>query len=62
MSRMIPGECIVLFQPDDLAPFEDVGDARPVRSEPVRSMLIWEARKAGAVIDFGDDPEPPDDE
>jgi hypothetical protein len=57
-SHQFPGDCIVLFQPLDPRVFKPVGDAQLVSDEPVRSMLRKEAKKAGAVLDFGHLPDP----
>jgi hypothetical protein len=52
-SHQIPGDCIVLFQPTDPDVFKPVGTAQLVSEEPVRSILRREAKKAGAVVDWG---------
>jgi hypothetical protein len=57
-SHQFPGDCIVLFQPTDLHVFRPVGRAQLVSDEPVRSTLRNEAKKAGAVLDFGHLPDP----
>ncbi len=53
-SHQVPGECVVLFPSGDLEVFEPFGDALPLNEDPVRSMLKREARKAGALVDFGE--------
>ena len=58
-SHQVPGDCIVLFQFTDLEAFRPVGVAQLVSEEPVRSTLRKEAKKAGAVVDFGHLPDPP---
>lgn len=57
-SHQLPANCIVLFQPRDPKIFATEGDAQPVNSGAVRKLLRAEARKAGAVVDFGDYPDP----
>jgi hypothetical protein len=59
-SHQISGDCILLLQPQDPIVFRPVGAARPVSEEPARSILRAEARKAGAVVDYGHLPDPPD--
>jgi hypothetical protein len=61
-SHQLPGDCVVLFQPKPVHPevFEPIGAAKAVSDEPVRSLLRTEAQKAGAVVDFGHLPDPPD--
>jgi hypothetical protein len=58
-SHQLPGDCIVLFQPKNPHVFKPGGRAQLVSDEPVRSMLRNEAKKAGAVLDFGHLPDPP---
>lgn len=58
-SHHLPRDCIVLFQPVNTHVFKPIGNARLVSDEPVRSILRHEARKAGAVVDFGHFPDPP---
>jgi RES domain len=57
-SHQVPGDCIVLFQPKDPKVFTTEGDAQPVNTGAIRKLLRAEAKKAGAVIDFGDLPDP----
>jgi hypothetical protein len=59
-SHQVPGDCVVLFQLEDPEVFRAVGAAQAVSEEPVRSILRKEAKKAGAVVDFGHLPDPPD--
>jgi hypothetical protein len=56
-SHQVQGNCILLLQRADPEVFTTTGKANPLNEEPVRSILRSEARKAGAVVDFGDDPE-----
>jgi len=58
-SHQVAGDCIVLFQPKQPDVFIPVGEAHTVRSGPVRKILKNEAKRAGAVVDFGDCPDPP---
>ena len=58
-SHQLPGDCIVLFQPADPEVLTAVGEAVRVSDEPIRSLLRAEAKKAGAVVDFGHLPDPP---
>jgi hypothetical protein len=57
-SHQVPGDCIVLFQPKNLDAFMPMGEAQTVSSEPVRIILKTEAKRAGAIVDFGDLPDP----
>jgi hypothetical protein len=59
-SHQLAGDCIVLFQPKHSEVFDPIGAAKLVSDEPVRSLLRREAQKAGAVVDFGHLPDPPD--
>jgi hypothetical protein len=54
-SHQVPGECVVLYQPNDPVVFEVAGRATSVRDEPVRSALVREALKVDGAVDFGDD-------
>lgn len=58
-SHQLPANCIVLFRPGNPKVFATEGDAQPVNTGAVRKLLRAEARKAGAVVDFGDYPDPP---
>jgi hypothetical protein len=57
-SHQVPGDCIVLFQPKNPDAFMPMGEAQTVSSEPVRIILKSEAKRAGAIVDFGDLPDP----
>lgn len=56
-SHQVPGDCVVLLQPDSPDVFETDGDALPLNEDPVRATLKKEAKKAGAAVDFGDLPD-----
>ena len=58
-SHQVPGDCIVLFQPKKPDAFIPCGEAQIVSSEPVRTILRDEAKRAGAIVDFGEFPDPP---
>jgi len=59
-SHQVPGECIVLFQPTAPKVFATIGDAVPVDEGTGRKLLEAQARRANAVVDFGDLPDPPE--
>lgn len=52
-SHQVPGDCIVLWQSRRSEVFKSMGKAQPVNTGAVRKLLRAEARKAGAVVDFG---------
>jgi hypothetical protein len=56
-SHQVDGDCIVLFKSDDLEVFRVVGTAQRISATPVREVLISEALKASAGVDFGTDDE-----
>ncbi len=53
-SHQVAGDCIVLIQPVNPPIFEVRAEPRSIAREPVRSLVASEARRAGAVVDFGD--------
>jgi hypothetical protein len=53
-SHQVPGDCVVLWQSRQPEVFKPVGRAQPVNAGAVRKLLRAEARKSGAVVDFGD--------
>jgi hypothetical protein len=56
-SHQVDGDCIVLFETDDLEVFHVVGSAERISATPLRDVLISEALKASAGVDFGSDDE-----
>jgi hypothetical protein len=55
-SHQVSGHCAVFYRPPlDPLLFEITSDPHPVSREPVRTLLLKEARKARVAIDFGDD-------
>jgi hypothetical protein len=53
-SHQVPGDCIVVFARDAMTVFEPVDDVISVRDNLVRDLLRREARRANAIVDFGD--------
>lgn len=53
-SHQVPGDCIIVFAQDGMTVFEPVDQAISVRDNPVRDLLRREARRANAIVDFGD--------
>jgi hypothetical protein len=54
-SHQVDGDCIVLFKTDDLEVFNVEGAPQRISESPVREVLINEALKASAGVDFGSD-------
>jgi hypothetical protein len=52
-SHQVNGDCIVLYKTRDQDVFHDWGTPQPIAETPVRELLIREALKASAGVDFG---------
>lgn len=54
-SHQVAGRCAVFFPPDDEPLFDLRGSPMVVTEDPVRAAVAGLARRAGAIVDFGDD-------
>jgi hypothetical protein len=57
-SQQVSGDCIIVYAEAGMTLFEPIDVAISVRDEPVRTLLCHEARRANAIVDFGDAAEP----
>ena len=58
-SHQVDGDCVVLFDTDGHEVFHDLASAQLISATPVREVLIREALKASAGVDFGTDDDAP---
>ena len=54
-SHQVNGDCIVLYKTHDQDVFHNACTPQPIAEAPVRELLIREALKASAAVDFGTD-------